>query len=73
MNFIPVSQWSDYYKWPTEPGFRYLIFNAKDNGFKEMEAILRVKGRVLIDVDRFFEWVKEKNREASANGSSKLK
>ena len=71
MNLIPVSQWNHYHKWPTKSGFRYLIFHAKDNGLKEMGAVVKVSGRVLIDVDRFFDWVKNKNEQAWLDGSLK--
>lgn len=42
----------------TPGGLRWLIFNAEENGFDS--AIVRVGGRVLIDLDRFDEWLEER-------------
>lgn len=41
-------------------GLRNQIFNEKINGLKESGAILRMGRRVLIDSDKFFDWVKSK-------------
>jgi len=34
---------------------RWLLFNRQENGLQS--AVVRVGRRVLIDVDRFFEWL----------------
>ena len=52
---IPVTKWSQYHDYPTEPGLRWLIFNGEKNGFSEV--IRRVGRRVLIDEQSFFDWV----------------
>ena len=64
MDLIPVTQWNNYHKWPTKSSLRYLIFHARENGLKEMKAILKINGRVLVDADKFFKWVEEKNQES---------
>jgi len=52
---IPVTKWSQYHDYPTEPGLRWLIFNGEKNGFSDV--IRRVGRRVLIDEQSFFVWV----------------
>ena len=59
---IPVNKWPDHHPWPTVPGLRWMIFNAKTNGFDAV--IRRVGRRVLIDEAAFFEWVEAQNEEA---------
>ena len=40
-----------------KPGaIRWQVFNAATNGLKESGAIIRHGRRVLIDVDKYFEW-----------------
>ena len=41
----------------TEGGLRWQIFNEDSNGLKEAKAIIRLGRKVLIDTDRYFEWV----------------
>jgi hypothetical protein len=60
---IPVPKWNEFHPWPPPGGMRYLIFNAKRNGFAK--AFKRVGKRVLIDEEVFFECIDEKNLEAS--------
>lgn len=43
----------------TPGGLRWLLFHRETNGLDR--AVVRVGRRVLIDVDRFFEWVNEQN------------
>jgi hypothetical protein len=58
---IPCTDWPKYHPWPSVAGLRWLIFNAKHNGFDKV--IRRVSKRVLIDELEFFAFVKEKNKE----------
>lgn len=63
--FIPVTHWP--YEWPTQSGWRGLIFNANarrtskgtipGNGLIEAGVIRRVGLRVLVNPPRFFVWV----------------
>jgi len=41
----------------TDGGVRYQIFNEDENGLKEAEAIIRLGRKVLIDVEKYFQWV----------------
>ena len=52
---IPIPKWPEYHDYPTEPGLRWLVFNAEKNGFSTV--IRRVGRRVLIDEQCFFDWV----------------
>lgn len=49
------------YKYPdanfTESSIRWLIFNAKENGFSA--CIVRMGRKVLIDLDAFQQWLDE--------------
>lgn len=54
---IPVTQWKDYHPWPPIGGLRHLIFFEKTNGFKH--CVVRLGRRVLINEDKFFEWVEQ--------------
>lgn len=54
---IPCTDWPKYHPWPTVAGLRWMIFNSKQNGFEKV--IKRVSNRVLIDEQKFFEYVEE--------------
>ena len=41
----------------SESSVRWLIFNAEKNGLAASGAILRNGRRIILDVDRFFEWL----------------
>jgi hypothetical protein len=58
---IPCVDWPKYHPWPSVAGLRWLIFNAKHNGFDKV--IRRVSKRVLIDEFAFFAFVEKKNKE----------
>jgi len=48
----------------TVGGIRFQIFNEKTNGLKEARAIIRLGRKVIIDTDRYFDWVYSQNQEA---------
>lgn len=45
-------------------GLRWLIFNEDKNGLKESGAIIRIGKKVMIDGDRFFNWIYKQNQTA---------
>jgi hypothetical protein len=45
----------------TQNQLRWWIFNAASNGLAEAGAVVRVQGRVYIDVDRFDYWIERQN------------
>jgi len=42
----------------TEGGLRWEIFNKDSNGLKESGAILKRGRKILIDTDRYFDWLR---------------
>jgi len=45
----------------TVGGIRFQIFNEDNNGLKNAGAIIRLGRKVLIDTDRYFNWVYSQN------------
>jgi len=43
-------------------GLRWQIFNEDQNGLKSSGAIVRVGRKVLIDADRYFDWIYNQNQ-----------
>ena len=59
--FIPVNEWNDFYPWPTQGSIRVRICDA-ENGRGDasfLDCIIRIGRRVLIDENRFVEWVRK--------------
>jgi len=46
----------------SEGGLRWQIFNADKNGLNESGAIIRLGRKVMIDSDRYFDWLYSQNR-----------
>lgn len=69
-----VRQFSDNHPAWSQAALRNLIFNSKPRQSSKGEipgnglapAIVRVGGKVLIDVDRFFEWIEEQQQGRAA-------
>ena len=40
-----------------EGGLRWEIFNKETNGLAESRAIIKHVGKILIDADRYFDWL----------------
>lgn len=49
----------------TEGGVRWQIFNEETNGLAKSGAIIRMGRRVLIDEDRFFDWLDRQNAKVA--------
>lgn len=65
-NFLTVRQFNEQYPNFKESALRALIFNSHTNGFEKV--IIRFsptgkRGKILLDVTAFFEWLQEQNRE----------
>ena len=60
--FYTVKQFSQRHPVFSESSLRYLIFNERHNGLSP--AIRRVGRKVLIDEDKFFEWLDRQNGQA---------
>ena len=74
MKLYTVADFPNAYPAFTEPSLRNLIFKAgrrhssdgeiPGNGLIEAGAIVRIGRKVLIDADRFFDWVRQQNAGA---------
>ena len=58
-----VSQFSDENPAFPTGGIRWQIFNEDNNGLKESGAIVRVGRKVLINVERYFQWIESQQQE----------
>lgn len=61
-NLLTVSQFVDRNPAFTEGGLRWQIFHEDQNGLKEARAIIRLGRKIMIDSDRFFEWLYSQNQ-----------
>ncbi len=61
-SLLTVSQFSIKHPAFPEGGLRYRIFHADSNGLAESGAIIRNGRRVLIDEQRFFDWLRTSQR-----------
>ena len=48
---IPITQWPDYFPWPSVGGLRHLRFYCETNGYQK--AFAKPNGRVLVVTDEF--------------------
>jgi len=60
---LTVRQFSEKHRAFSPGGLRFLIFNAGSNGLKKSQALLRLGRRVLIDEERFFNWIEQNQKE----------
>ena len=56
-NYMTVKQFAEKYPAFTVGSLRDLIFHAPFNGMDEYKVICRIGAKILINEDRFFEWV----------------
>ena len=59
-SFSTIAQTSAKFPAFTEGALRWLVFNAASNGFGKV--IVRVGRRVLIDEERFVEWLRDQRK-----------
>lgn len=62
---LTVDAWPKFYPWPSRDGLRFYIKNRHNNGLARHNAILRMGRRILIDPDRFFQWIDAQNGVAT--------
>lgn len=65
-NILTVRQFCDRFPAFTQGSIRWLIFRAEENGLGT--ALVRIGRRVLIDVDEFFWWIKNRAPKGSHHG-----
>lgn len=56
-NLQTVNQAVGNYPFLTHGGLRHQIFNEDKNGLRDSGVILRAGRKVLIDMDRYFQWL----------------
>lgn len=66
-NIYTVKQFVENNPAFTVGGLRWQIFNEKTNGLKESGAIIRLGRKVMIDTDRFFDWLYSQNDTSQPN------
>lgn len=66
LNLLTIKQFSGKHPAFPEGGLRFRIFNADKNGMAEAGVIVRNGRRVLLNEDRFFEWLEAQNKSATA-------
>lgn len=62
--YILVTEWNDYFSYPTLGALRNLIFNKDTNGFNK---VIRKAPRLMVKVDAYFQWVEEINNKINNN------
>jgi len=68
-NLLTVPQFVEQNPAFTVGGLRWLIFNEEKNGLKEAQAIIRLGRKVMIDADRYFNWLYEQNGQNRISGT----
>ena len=61
-NLFTIKQFVKCHPAFTAGGLRFQIFNEAANGLKASEYIIRIGRKILIDADKYFEWVYAQNR-----------
>lgn len=72
--FIPVSKFNDFHPWPTV-GSLYLRIHEAERGKGDpdfLRCVRRVGTRVLIDEQKFIEWVRVQEGEAHPERAAPL-
>jgi hypothetical protein len=66
--FLTVTQVPAIHPAFTEQILRWLIFKQEDNGLRKSGAVVRIGRKVLIDEERFLEWVRSHGEVVSEKG-----
>jgi predicted DCC family thiol-disulfide oxidoreductase YuxK len=64
-NLLTVYQFCAAYPAFKIGGMRAWIFKEHQNGLAKSGAVLRIGRKILIDPEKFFEWVEAQNKEAA--------
>ena len=54
---IPIPAWPEEY--PSQASWRWMRYNAKQNGMDAAGVFIRIGRRVLVDPDAFYRWAEE--------------
>jgi len=66
-NFYSVRQFAEKFPFVTQSGLRYYIFNAEKCNFDKV--IRRIGTKVLINADKFAQWLDENNGRNIVKGN----
>ncbi len=61
--YLTVPQFSKKYPAFPSGGVRSLIFNGEKNGLLDSGAIVRIGRKVIIDEQKWFDWVASQNKK----------
>ena len=67
--FLTVKQFCEKHPFLSQDSLRFHIFNGRFNGLEKSEAITRLGRKLLINEEKFLEWV----RSHGANGVTPTK
>jgi hypothetical protein len=59
--YLTVTQFCDIHKAFKIGGVRSIIFNEHQNGLAESGAIVRIGRKVLVNQNKFFDWLQSQN------------
>ncbi len=65
-SFLTVKQLPQKHPAFTEGAVRMYIFNENQNGLAAAGAIVRIGRKVLIDEEKFFNWINAQNAKGAA-------
>jgi hypothetical protein len=65
-SLLNVNQFTERHPAFTVGALRWMIFNAQSNDFQKSGALIRLGKRVLIDEEKFFQWVDGQQQRRSA-------
>ncbi len=68
-NLYSLKQFTEKFPFMTMSGLRYVIFNAEKNGFDKV--IRRIGSKVLINAEKFAQWLEENNGRNIVTGQFK--
>ena len=54
-SLMPIAEFCKKHSWPSQSSLRWMIFNAKKNGFDRV--IRRCGKRILICEEEFYKWI----------------
>jgi len=63
---LTVNQFADKHPAFSVGGLRWQIFNSSNNGLDEYGALVRLGKRVLIDEEKYFQWIDGQQERRSA-------
>lgn len=67
MNWIPLSNFCQDRPWPKLPTLRWIIYRGRKAFGHELPFIRKFGRKLLIDADKFNEWISSKEGDHSMN------